>query len=229
MKQLMKSANENSVYMFAKKILILFKNRGKRITIAPKCNIGLNSEFEGYNTISSGSSFTGKIGYGSYIGSNCIINATIGRFSCIASGVETVYGIHPTDVFVSVHPAFYSTRKQAGFSYVSEDLFVENTNISKIGSDVWIGANVTIVNGACIGDGAVIAAGAVITKDVEPYTVVGGVPGKIIGCRFNNENSELLKNIQWWEWDINTIKERSCDFNNIDIFLKKFAKEQNND
>lgn len=228
MKQLKKYINDNYFFLFVKKHLLLFKCRKKNLSIGSKCNISYNCEFEGNNTIAFHTSFTGKMGYGSYIGSHCSINANIGRFSCIASGVQTVYGIHPTDVFVSVHPAFYSTRMQAGFSYVNNDLFNENTHITSIGSDVWIGSNVTIVNGACIGDGAVVAAGAVITKDVEPYSIVGGVPGRIIGHRFNDKNNDAIKDIRWWEWDLKTIKERACDFSNIDVFIKKYAKEPNN-
>ena len=70
-----------------------------------------------------------------------------------------------------------------------------------IGNDVWIGAEAIIMSGINIGDGAVIAAGSVVTKDVEPYTIVGGCPARIIKKRFDEKTIEKLLKIQWWKYD----------------------------
>ncbi len=70
-----------------------------------------------------------------------------------------------------------------------------------IGNDVWIGQNVTILPGVKIGDGAIIAANATITKNVEPYAIVGGNPARLIKKRFSAEMIELLLKLQWWNWD----------------------------
>lgn len=70
-----------------------------------------------------------------------------------------------------------------------------------IGNDVWIGANVIILPGVKIGDGAIIAAGAVVTRDVEPYEIVGGVPAKNIRFRFSDKQIKKLESVKWWEWD----------------------------
>ena len=97
----------------------------------------------------------------------------------------------------------------------------------KIGNDVWIGHGVKILPGvSSIGDGAVIAAGAVVTKDVEPYSVVGGVPAKHIKYRFKEDQIKELQEIKWWEWDEQTIKERIKDITspNIDDFIEKYKK-----
>ena len=75
-----------------------------------------------------------------------------------------------------------------------------------IGNDVWIGFEAVILSGVTIGDGAIIGTRAVVTKDVPPYTIVGGVPAKPIRKRFSGDViSELLK-LQWWDWSENRIK-----------------------
>ncbi|NDV97574.1 antibiotic acetyltransferase [Dysgonomonas sp. 521] len=76
-----------------------------------------------------------------------------------------------------------------------------------IGNDVWIGYDAIIMAGVHIGDGAVIGTRAVVTKDVAPYTIVGGVPAKEIRKRFDEEIiAELLK-LQWWDWPVDKIRE----------------------
>ena len=70
-----------------------------------------------------------------------------------------------------------------------------------IGNDVWIGYEAVILAGVMIGDGAVIGARAVVTKDVPPYTVVGGVPAKEIKKRFSQQTIEELLRLKWWDWD----------------------------
>ena len=80
-----------------------------------------------------------------------------------------------------------------------------------IGNDVWIGYEAVIMAGVHIGDGAIIGTRAVVTKDVPPYTIVGGVPAKIIRKRFDDDTIELLKKMQWWNWSKKRIQR------NIDV------------
>lgn len=68
-----------------------------------------------------------------------------------------------------------------------------------IENDVWVGSQSVILQGVKIGNGAIIAAGAVVTKDVTPYTIVGGVPAKVIRSRFNDEEIEYLRTLNWWD------------------------------
>lgn len=70
-----------------------------------------------------------------------------------------------------------------------------------VGNDVWIGGEAMIMPGVKIGDGAVIGSRALVTKDVAPYTIVGGNPAKVIKTRFSEEDIKILLEIKWWEWD----------------------------
>ena len=193
-------------------------------------NVGLSSFFEGQNNVWDNATFSGYMGYGSYIGHSSIISGKIGRFSSIAYDVKTIFGNHPTSKFVSTHPAFFSTAKQTGFTYVSENLFNETSYADDeghkivIGNDVWIGAGALLLAGVRIGDGAIVAAGAVVTKDVEPYTIVGGVPAKVIKKRFTDEQIEFLTAFKWWEKDIDWIKENCEKFQDIETFIREFKK-----
>lgn len=71
---------------------------------------------------------------------------------------------------------------------------------------MWIGYEAVIMAGVTIGDGAVIASRAVVTKDVPPYSIVGGVPAKIIRRRFDVETIDKLLNLKWWDWPVEKIK-----------------------
>lgn len=206
-----------------------YKNKNKYLNIGRSAYIlGKKTVFEGYNSIGANSLFQGRIGYGSYIGENSYINATIGRYTCISDRVNTVSGTHPTSKFVSIHPAFYSTAKQAGFTYAESDRFnetlknpINNLTSVFIGNDVWIGCDVTILGGIVIGDGAIIAAGSIVTKDVEPYSIIGGVPAKLIKKRFTDEQISFLKSFRWWDKDPVWLENNYNDMNNIDSFMCK--------
>lgn len=100
----------------------------------------------------------------------------------------------------------------------------ENRGI-EIGNDVWVGLGSTILYGVKIGDGATIAAGSVVTKDVEPYTVVGGVPAKIIKEKCTREEAQQMQKIAWWDWGQETIENRVEDFKlSYKDFISKYAK-----
>lgn len=201
----------------------------KNVSVSKDVIISRNCFFEGYNSIYANTQFTDSyIGYGSYIANNSIIRKTkIGRFCAIGDNVRTYLGIHPTKDWVSIHPAFFSTMKQAGFTFTNKQLFEEHKYVDKeqkyvveIGNDVWIGNNVSIMDGVTVGDGAVVAAGAVVTKDVEPYTIVGGIPCKEIRKRFHQDQINKLLEVKWWNWSIDEIKKNINSFQNIEQFLQ---------
>ena len=96
----------------------------------------------------------------------------------------------------------------------------------EIGNDVWIGANVVILPGVKIGDGAILAAGAIVTKDVEPYSIVGGVPAKHIKYRFSDELVAAFMRIKWWEWPVDKIKDNLELFYQPELFCEIFDKKE---
>ena len=71
-----------------------------------------------------------------------------------------------------------------------------------IGNDVWIGYEAVILSGVTIGDGAIVAARSVVTRDVPPYTIVGGVPARPIRRRFDQETIDALLELRWWDWPL---------------------------
>ena len=82
----------------------------------------------------------------------------------------------------------------------------DNKGDTVIGNDVWIGYEAVIMPGVKIGDGAVIGTRALVTKDVPPYTIVGGVPAKPIRRRFDDATVEKLEALRWWDWDEDRLK-----------------------
>lgn len=124
--------------------------------------------------------------------------------SSIGFDVKVISGEHPVDTFISTHPAFYSTAYQAGFTYVDKDYFVEDVYADKegkysveIGNDVWIGARATLLACVKIGNGAIVAAGSVVTRSVDEFSIVGGVPAKHVRFRFDETRRNKILNNPW--------------------------------
>lgn len=164
------------------------------------------------------------IGRYTYLSTAKVSHAKIGRFCSIGYQVIIGGGSHPVSMG-STHPAFYSTMKQAGGCFVEKNLFMEYKG-SVIGNDVWIGQRSIILDGVIVGDGSIIAAGSVVTKDVEPYSIVGGVPAKLIKYRIRKEYIEDLLEIQWWNWEEALIKKYNNQIYWLDIPALKNAKNQ---
>ncbi|WP_079681202.1 CatB-related O-acetyltransferase [Planktothrix sp. PCC 11201] len=126
----------------------------------------------------------------------------IGKFCAIASDVKFIMngGNHRTDWLTNYpFPVFGN-----GWESAMPDAWPFKGN-TVIGNDVWIGYGATIMPGINIGDGAIIGAQSVVTRDVLPYTIVGGNPAKEIRKRFEDSIIKELLNIRWWDWDIQKI------------------------
>jgi len=166
------------------------------------------------------------VGPCTYIGEKCTLaNVQIGAYCSISNNVKVLPYTHPTSNFVSTHPAFFSTLKQSGFTYTTKQLFNEELFFNKekkihvkIGNDVWIGTNVLIIGGIEIGDGAIIAAGSVVTKNVNAFDIVGGVPAKLIRSRFSIDQIDFLNKIKWWNKPSAWLKKHVDAFGDINTF-----------
>lgn len=217
----------NSFKLITKRWLNRWLAKRHKVIINTDTDIHINNSFEGNNLIGEKTIISNcTIGYGTYIGSNCRFDKTmIGKYCAIGSNVKVLAATHPTDTFVSIHPAFYSNRMQAGFSYVNEALFqefnmVNETSSAIIGNDVWIADDVTIMGGITVSDGAIIGTGSIVTKDVPPYAIVGGTPAKIIRYRFAEYEREKLLEIQWWNKPREWIEQKHNYFVDIKSFLE---------
>lgn len=160
-----------------------------------------------------------SIGDYTYINSGKIFYGKIGKFCSIGYHVCIGSGEHFLDR-VSTFPV----KRKIGITADELADFPEQ-KAAIIENDVWIGNNVIIKQGVKVGNGAVLASGAVVTKDVEPYSIVGGVPAKLIRFRFNREVIDKLERVRWWDWNPTVLKEAVAHnrFDDVEAFLKQYA------
>ncbi len=187
----------NKLRKFIKKSILYFLNSSEirnNVRISGFSNGIKNVTFEGKNAVPDRCNFSGKIkiGYATTLGYNNFFhgNISIGKYCQIGADVA----IHTTN-----HPMNYMS------TYINKNLFngdlhsLKETKKVTIGNDVWIGHNAIIVGEVNIGNGAILAAGSVVTKNVEPYTIVAGVPGKPIKKRFSEKIIHEIEALNWWD------------------------------
>ena len=183
------------------------------------CTLGVWTEV-GRGTMMKAS----EMGDYSYITQNGhVVWTTIGKFCSIANSARINPGNHPTWRAVQHHSVY---RAEAYGLGADDHAFFEwrKAHWVTIGHDVWIGHGVTVTAGVTIGTGAVIGAGAVVTRDVDPYTVVGGVPARVIKRRFSEAQGEALQEIAVWDWPRDKYKAALPDIRALDIdaFIEKY-------
>ncbi len=133
---------------------------------------------------------------------------TIGRFCSIACGAKFLmnsanHSLQSLSTYT--FPIFYEAW---GLEPRPADAWDNHGDIT-VGNDVWIGYEAVVLAGVTIGDGAIVGARAVVTRDVPPYTIVGGIPARTIRLRFPDETVETLLRLRWWdrspEWIANAL------------------------
>jgi phosphonate metabolism protein (transferase hexapeptide repeat family) len=151
--------------------------------------------------------------------------ARIGKFVNIASYARINAPNHPvwraTLHHFTYRPDDYwpdATREESLFDWRRENLVV-------VGHDVWIGHGATILPGVTIGNGAAVGAGAVVTRDVEPYAIVAGVPAEPLKHRFSREIGQRMDALAWWDWSHGALRAALEDFRMLPVeaFLEKYG------
>lgn len=150
--------------------------------------------------------------------------STIGKFCSIAEGARINPGNHATWRVAQHHFTYRAAQYDLGDD---DDAFFawRKAHWVTIGHDVWIGHGVTVLPGVTVGNGAVIGAGAVVSKDVAPYTIVGGVPSRVIRRRFETPVAEGLEALAWWDWSHDRLRTALPDMRALapEAFLEKYA------
>lgn len=193
------------------------ENPSCRLMNASLCNVSM-----GANVAVLDGAILNQVSIGdySYISSmSRLVNVNMGNFCSIGPQVQIGMAPHPSQIFVSTYPAFYSDQNiGCPLSFRTDKIFDDSVPLTTIGNDVWICSNAIIPGGIQIGTGAVVAAGSVVVKDVPPYAVVGGNPAQIIRYRFSEEQIEILLASEWWNWPIDKILRNVDSFADMDKF-----------
>lgn len=145
----------------------------------------------------------------------------IGKYCSIAFGVKFIMnGANHKMGSLTTYPFPVVAENWGLEQEVQEAWDIEGDTI--IGNDVWIGFESVIMPGVHVGDGAVVAARSLVTKDVSPFTIVGGMPARVIKKRFSDDVIELLQALKWWDWDVKKVKANVKTLTEADIeALKK--------
>ncbi|MCJ7872717.1 chloramphenicol acetyltransferase [Phaeobacter sp. J2-8] len=154
-----------------------------------------------------------------------IANARIGKFANLASFVRIGATDHPLDT-ASLHHFLY--RSADYWDEVENDaawFAKRRARRAEIGHDTWIGHNAQIKPEVTVGHGAVVASGAIVTRDVDPYTIVAGIPAKPMRKRQPADVAERMIALAWWDWDHDTLRARLGDFRSLsaEAFLEKYG------
>ncbi|MHB1955240.1 MAG: DapH/DapD/GlmU-related protein [Sulfobacillus sp.] len=171
-----------------------------------------------YITIGYGTYWTNPVHVEAFIDSERIV---VGKYCSIAKGVTLMVGGNHTTETVATWPFdnLMLKRYNPTRSY-------RTTKPTVIGHDVWLGLNSTICGGVEVGNGAVVGVGAVVFEDVPPYAVAIGNPAQVVRYRFSQTTVQALQRIAWWDWPVETLRERvEWFYRPVAEFIKQFGSE----
>lgn len=171
-----------------------------------------------------------RIGRYSYFRSGRVRHVDeVGRYTSVGPDVIIGEAEHPPDWLTTSPSAFDRTRwhfyppdadcADRLIKRTSDNMNPMALKSTTIGHDVWIGANVMIRRGVKIGDGAIVGAGSFVNHDVEPYSIVGGLPAKKIGMRFSDDVIAALQDLRWWDFDISDLS--GVQFDDIESSIER--------
>jgi phosphonate metabolism protein (transferase hexapeptide repeat family) len=185
----------------------------------------------------------GSIGRYTEIAERCVVlETTLGDYSYMMQDTQTwaarigkfVNIASYTRINAPNHPVWRATLHH--FTYRANDYWADATreesvfdwrreNLVAVGHDVWIGHGATILPGVTIGNGAAVGAGAVVTRDVEPYAIVAGVPAQPIKQRFSQDIGQRMDALAWWDWSHGALGAALEDFRTLSVeaFLEKYG------
>lgn len=218
--------------------IILENSVIKYANLNGKIVIGASNKIEDSNINATFSSGENCRIYGSTIHGN----VTIGKYSSLwGPNLDITTGEQKVSIgnFCSIarnvtFQTFNHNHKKISTYFIGKNLFNEkweNEKISKgdiyIENDVWIGAHSVILGGITIHNGAVVAANSVVTKDVPPYSIVGGIPARIIGYRFEEIMIQKIQELNWWDWSVEKINNNKALF--ADEITEKYLEQISNE
>jgi phosphonate metabolism protein (transferase hexapeptide repeat family) len=162
--------------------------------------------------------------YSYVVNDSSIIYSEIGKFCSIAAQTRLNPGNHPMWRAALHHFSYRSVSYQLGEEDDHEFFEWRRSHRVVLGNDVWIGHGAVVLPGVKIGNGGAVGAGAVVRHDVEPYSIVVGVPAKPIRWRFAQPVREALQEIAWWDWSREAIKLALRDFRALSAeeFVEKY-------
>lgn len=185
------------------------------------CTLGRFVEIEARSRLSETT-----LGDYSYVMEDCSLwCAELGKFCNIAAATRINATNHPTWRATLHHFTYRAADYFEGAENETDFFEWRRAHAVRIGHDVWIGHGSTVLPGVTVGNGAVIGAGAVVSKDVAPYTIVGGVPAKLIKRRFDEATADRMERLAWWEWPHDKLFEALQDFRDLtgEAFVEKYG------